>query len=417
MNTIQSKATDFFKTTFRALQYRDFRLFWFGQCISLTGTWMQRTAQTWLVYTITDSPLLVGIVGVCQFLPMLLFSLFAGVLADRFSKKKLLVFTQCMFMLQAAIMTVLTYSGQIRYWHILLLSMMFGFTQTLDMPARQSFFIDLVGRENLTNAISLNSTILNLARIVGPAISGLIMMKYGMVFCFLVNTISYIPVIIGILMIRAKENIVRREAGHVLGDIRDGIRYIGKNETLVLNVLMTAVVCTFAMNNDVIIPVFAKQVLGRGADGYSSLLATAGFGAFAGAVLMAYFSKFGVRKSLLVISGFATAFLQILTIFGRSFWSAAVLIGAIGFFNLIFINIANSVFQLNSSNEYRGRVMSVYSFLNLGSTPIGNFGVGIVMERLGGLSGFASCGIITVVLLTGILLLKRKAVRNYVGLK
>ncbi|HEX3039831.1 MAG TPA: MFS transporter [Caproiciproducens sp.] len=417
MNTLQSKASDFFKTTFRALQYRNFRLFWFGQCISLTGTWMQRTAQTWLVYTLTNSPLLVGIVGVCQFLPMLLFSLFAGVLADRFSKKKLLIFTQCMFMLQAVIMTVLTYYGQIRYWHILLLSMLFGFTQTLDMPARQSFFIDLVGRENLTNAISLNSTIVNLARIIGPAVSGLIMLKYGTVFCFFINTISFLPVIAGLLMIRAKENIIRREAGHMLGDIRDGIRYIGKNETLVLNVLITAVVCTFAMNNDVIIPIFAKEVLGRGADGYSFLLAMAGFGAFAGAVLMAYFSKFGVRKSLLILSGFATAFLQILTVFGRSFWLAAVLIGAIGFFNLIFINIANSVFQLNSSNEYRGRVMSVYAFLNMGSTPIGNFGVGIVMEKLGGISGFASCGIITAVCLTAILLIKRKAVLNYVKLK
>lgn len=401
------------KTTFRALQYRNFRLFWFGQCISLTGTWMQRTAQTWLVYTVTNSPMLVGIVGVCQFMPMLLFSLFAGVLVDRFSKKKLLIFTQAMFLLQSVIMTLLTYTGQIQYWHILVLSTLFGFTQTLDMPARQSFFIDLVGPENLTNAISLNSTIVNLARIVGPAVSGLIMLKFGVVFCFFINAVSFLPVIAGISLIRVANTSSCPSGRRMLPDIVDGIRYIKKNDTLILNVLITAVVCTFAMNNDVIIPVFAKTVLGRGADGYTFLLSMAGLGAFVGAVLMAYFSKFGVKKSLLLLSGIATAALQILTLAVPLYWLSAVLLLAMGFFNLIFINIANSIFQVNSSNEYRGRVMSVYSFLNLGSTPIGNFLSGFVMEHAGGGSGFAFCGTVTLLLLTVIFTVKRKAVGSW----
>lgn len=416
MTSVLTKTTTFFKTTFRSLQYKNFRLFWFGQCISLTGTWMQRTAQTWLVYTVTKSPMLVGIVGVCQFMPMLLFSLFAGVLVDRFSKKKLLIFTQLLFLLQAVLMTLLTYTGQIQYWHILLLSTLFGFTQTLDMPARQSFFIDLVGTENLTNAISLNSTIVNLARIVGPAVSGIVMLKYGIVFCFFINAVSFIPVIAGILLIRVTENSARRSgARHMLSDVMDGVRYIKKNDTLILNVLMTAVVCTFAMNNDVIIPVFAKEVLGRGADGYTALLSMAGFGAFAGAVLMAYFSKNGVNKSLLILSGTATAALQILTLVAGRYWVSALLIAAIGFFNLIFINIANSVFQLNSSNEYRGRVMSVYSFLNLGSTPIGNFFSGLVMEKMGGWSGFVFCGSVTLALLAVIFAVKHSAVLSWVS--
>ncbi len=413
MNITLKKPFAILKTTFRALQYRNFRLFWFGQCISLSGTWMQRTAQTWLVYTITKSPLLVGVVGVCQFMPMLLFSLFAGVLVDRFSKKKLLLLTQLLFMLQAVLMTVLTYSGQIQYWHILLLSTMFGFTQTLDMPARQSFFIDLVGRENLTNAISLNSTIVNLARIVGPALSGYVMLKYSTEFCFLVNTISYVPVIISIIMITVQEKPVGGTAGHMLPDILDGIRYIKKNDTLVLNVLVTAVVCTFAMNNDVIIPVFAKEVLSRGADGYTVLLATAGFGAFMGAVLMAYYSKNGIHRSILILSGLATGILQTLTLLTRQFLLSAILIAIIGFFNLIFMNIANSIFQLNSSNEYRGRVMSVYAFLNMGSTPIGNFCVGVAMEKMGGISGFAFCGISTLLLLLIVFLRKRKEVISW----
>lgn len=266
------KTSNFFKTTFRALQYRNFRLFWFGQCISLTGTWMQRAAQTWLVYDVTKSPMLVGIVGVCQFMPMLLFSLFAGVLVDRFSKKNILIVTQIVFMLQAIIMTVLTFTGQIQYWHILVLSTMFGLTQTMDMPARQSFFIDLVGTENLTNAISLNSTIVNLARIIGPAVSGLLMIKYGIVFCFFINALSFIPVIVGMLMIKVPKSSPHVRSTHILNDILDGIQYIKKNETLMLNVIIMAVVCTFAMNLDVIIPVFAKEVLERGARLHSSII-------------------------------------------------------------------------------------------------------------------------------------------------
>jgi MFS family permease len=408
-----TKISNLFKTTFRALQYKNFRLFWFGQCISLTGTWMQRTAQTWLVYTVTKSPMMVGILGVCQFMPLLLFSLFAGVLVDRFSKKKILIFTQILFMLQAVVMTVLTYTGQIKYWHILILSVIFGLTQTLDMPARQSFFIDLVGTENLTNAISLNSTIVNLARIVGPAVSGIIMVKYGTVFCFFINAVSFIPVIAGIILIKVKENPMRRVNAHILPDIMDGIRYIKKSETLVLNVLVMAVVCTFAMNNDVIIPVFAKEVLGRGADGYSALLSFAGLGAFISAIMMAYISKSGVKNNLLLISGTATAILQILTVFTSQYFIIVPLIIAVGFFNLIFINIANSIFQIHSSNEYRGRVMSVYSFLNMGSTPIGNFCSGLVMENMGGGFGFVFCGASTLLLLAAIFTAKHRTVHRW----
>ena len=232
------KAANFFKTTFRSLKYRNFRLFWFGQCISLTGTWVQQTAQTWLVYSVTNSPFKVGLVGVAQFLPMLFLSLFAGVVVDHFSKKKLLVLTQALFLAQAVAMTLLTYTHIIQYWHILLLSFLFGVTQTLDMPARQSFFIDLVGPENVTNAISLNSTIVNLARIIGPALSGVLMMKLGATACFLINSVSYIPVIIGIMMIRVNEKQSVTYSRNMLPEISDGMRYIKKDKTLVADVLM-----------------------------------------------------------------------------------------------------------------------------------------------------------------------------------
>lgn len=403
---------NFFATAFRSLKYRDFRLFWFGQCISLTGTWMQRTAQTWLVYTVTNSPLLVGLTGVAQFLPLLLFSLFAGVVADRFPKKRLIILTQVLFAAQAAAMTILTFTGQIQYWHILLLSFLFGLTQTFDLPVRQAFFADLTGEKDLTNAISLNSTIVNLARILGPAAAGICMAQFGAGFCFLLNFISYFPVIAGLILIHANGASEHRSNSNLLPEIADGIRCIRVNQTLVLNVLAMAAVCTFAMNTDVIIPVFAGAVLGLGVNGYSALLSAAGMGAFAAAVLMAYLSKSGVRKNLLLISGAATGLLQAATVLTHSYFLCLALVFSIGFFNLMFINTANFIFQMESPAEYRGRIMGVYSLLNLGSTPVGNFFAGFVMENFGGGSGFLFCGTFTFLFLMLILLFKHaEAVR------
>ncbi len=398
MNMIRRTSTAL-NTTFASLKYRNFRYFWFGQCISLTGTWIQRTAEVWLVYTLTKSPLLVGVLGVCQFIPMLLFSLFAGVFVDRYPKKKILLLTQTVFMSLAFILTGLTYFHVIRYWHVFILCAIFGLTQTVDMPARQSFFIEMVGRKDLMNAISLNSTIVNLAKIVGPAISGILMVRFGPVLCFLLDGLSYIAVLLGLLMISTADLVVQRQHRNVLSEIQEGIRYIKKNETLVYNVIAMAIVCTFAMNNDVIIPVFAKTALGKGADGYTALMSAAGIGSLCAALVMANISKKGIRKQLLIIDGLGTSLLLVSAGFTRVYWISLLLVAAIGFSNLVFINTANSIFQLNSTDEYRGRVMSVYAFLNQGSTPVGNFFAGTVMEHLGGGAGFAACGLTTLLLM------------------
>ncbi|CDZ25067.1 permease [[Clostridium] cellulosi] len=415
MRNLSIIISNFIKTTFRSLKYRDFRLFWFGQCISLTGTWLQRTAQVWLVYTLTESPLMVGIIGVCQFMPLMLFSLFAGVIVDRFPKKKILLFTQIVFMLQAGLMTVLTFTGAIRVEHVLVLSVIYGLNQTLDTPARQSFFIHLVGRENVTNAISLNSTIFNLARIVGPALSGFLMVKFSMVFCFFMNTVSFIPVIAGIAMIKSGGEVPHHVTGHVLSQVAGGLRYVFKNDTLILNMLAMAVFCTFAMNNDVIIPVFAREVLGRGAEGYTGLLSASGIGAFIGAIVLAYISRHGMNKKMLLFAGTLSATIQVLMYFSRQYLLSALLLAAIGFINIAFLNTANSIFQLNSSDEYRGRVMSVYAFLNQGSTPIGNFFAGTAMEHLGGEYGYISCGGVTLLALAIIFVLRRKTVKSWLA--
>ena len=412
-----NKVSDSIATTFRSLKYKNFRYFWIGQCVSLTGTWMQRTAQVWLVYSLTNSPFLVGILGVCQFMPMLLFSLFAGVIVDRFPKKHILLVTQSLFMLQALIMTFLTFTGKIQYWHVFILSAFYGITQTIDMPARQSFFFELVGKEDIMNAISLNSTIVNLAKIVGPAVSGAVMIAFGPVICFFSNALSYIAVIGGILMIQVEPHVVRKAGRNIFKEAVEGIRYIKKSEILSINVIVMAVVCTFAMNNDVLIPVFANVALGRGASGYTTLLAAAGAGAFIGAILMAFISKYGLRKNLLIIDALATAVLQIVMLFTRQYFVCMILLAMVGFVNLGFINTANSIFQIYSSDEFRGRVMSVYSFLAQGSTPIGNFFAGTVMQHLGGGTGFFYCGAATLLCLIPVFIFKRKMIIQWIAPK
>lgn len=412
---INGKISSALQTTFVSLKYRNFRYFWFGQCISLMGTWMQRTAQVWLVYTITKSPLLVGLLGVCQFTPMLCLTLFAGVFVDRFPKRNILILTQSVFMMLGFTTTILVYLGVIRYWQILIITMLFGISQTVDMPARQSFFIELIGKKDIMNGISLNSTIFNLAKIVGPAISGIVMARFGIVICFLADALSYIAVIVGLCLIRTEDNIPQRARRHVVQEIVEGLRYIKSNETLVANALIMAVVCTFAFNNDVIIPIFAKTVLHQGAGAYTSLMSAAGVGSFIGAIVMATIAKYGIKKDLFLFDAVATSCLQVLMIFARNYYLALLMIALIGFVNMSFLNLCNSIFQVNTSAEFRGRVMSVYAFLNQGSTPIGNFYSGAVMDHFSGISGFPVCGAASLLLLIPVFAYKRKTITSWLA--
>jgi MFS family permease len=403
MLNIVSKIAATVKVTFTSLKYRDFRYFWLGQCISLIGTWMQRTAQVWLIYTLTDSPLMVGILGVCQFIPIMLFSLFAGVCIDRFPKRKILLLTQTVFMLQAFVLSALTFLHLVQYWHVFILTAWFGLTQTLDMPARHSFFIEMVGKKDLMNAISLNSTIINLAKIIGPAIAGVAVVKFGPTLCFFVNGLSYLAVLWGLLLIRADGLTIRPRQRKVRQEIKEGLQYIKKSPILRNNVIAMAFVCTFAMNNDVLIPIFAKTALGKGAAGYAALMSAAGLGSLGAALVMANIRHNGVKNQLLLYDALGIAVLQMIIASLNVYWICLILVAGVGFLNLAFINTANSTFQPNSTDAYRGRVMSVYAFLNQGSTPIGNFFAGTIMEHWGGRAGFWACGLTTLLLIVPLL--------------
>lgn len=417
MVSVKSKGKEIGGTLFGALRYKGFRYFWLGQCVSLIGTWMQRTALVWLVYTITDSPFLVGLLGVCQFLPMFLFSLVSGVVVDRFPKKKILIATQFLFMLQAFTLAWLTFSGHAKYPYLLVLSILFGLLQTFDMPARQAFFQELVGRDRLMNAISLNSTIANLARIVGPAVSGLAMASLGTAMCFLINGFSFFAVLTSLFLIHPmKIDKPAVKMRHITRDIKEGIKYIGANNDLRWNCLFAAIACTFLMNNDVIIPVFAKEVLGGDAHTYTFLLSAAGIGALCGSLFMSMRADKGLSRKLLFKSLSFVMLMQLLLFFVSNFYIAFGVIVAMSFANLSFLNMSNSMFQLDSDTAHRGRVMSVYSFLNQGSTPIGNFCAGSMMERMGGVWGFGGGGLITLFFLFGVMVFKGKSfLRWYSG--
>lgn len=392
--------------TFSALKHDNFRYFWVGQCISLMGTWMQRAAQIWLVYTMTKSPFLLGLLGAAQSVPMLTFSLFAGVIVDRFPKRKLIIATQTAMMLQAFALAALTFTGKVQYWHVLALAVILGIAQTLDMPGRQSFFMEMVGKEDLQNAISLNSSIVNLAKIIGPSIAGIAMEELGAAWCFFFNGVSFLAVIYGLSKITVGNSPKAHKHGNVLTQVKEGLTHIWSSDVLRTSLLAMAVFSTFAMNTNVIIPVFADDALKMGASAYSTLLSASGAGALLGALFMANRAGKRITPYMIARSAFACAFLQIAMILVTNYWVAMVMVASIGFINLTFNNMVNSTLQLNSSDQYRGRVMSVYALVHNGTTPLGNLYVGTMMQHLGGRMGFPSCGLAAAAL-TGILIATR----------
>ena len=410
---LTERAVSMLGAIFFSLKHRDFRIFWIGQCVSLMGTWMQRTALIWLVYTMTDSPFLVGLVGVAQFLPMLLFTLFAGAVVDRFPKRKILIVTQSLLMLQAFALAMLAFFNSEQYWQLLLLCAFLGITTTIDMPARLSFFADLVGKEDVMNAVSLNSSIVNLARIIGPAVAGIVMMKFGAAVCFLINALSFLAVIYSLTRIETKDSVTPPQKRNMLEEVKEGLAYIKNDETLYLNAVFLAIVSTFAMNSEVIIPVFAKTVLGMGAGAYTKLLSAAGAGSLAGAVTMASLSKKGVRKWILLVGAAATLSVQVLMAIAWNYALALLFVAMIGFFNLVFLNAGNSIFQVYAPDKYRGRVMSVYSFLTQGSLPVGNFFAGTAMQAFGGWAGYPACGLTAFICLALFMGNKKEVVKGW----
>lgn len=385
---------------FSALYLRNFRLFWVAQLISLSGTWMHMTAQGWLVYRLTRSPLYLGIAGAALSLPMLLFTLLGGILADRYPKRDILIVTQSLGVIPPLLMGVLTQTGVVNVWHAIAVAFMMGTVNAFDIPARQSFLVEMVGRGRLLNAIALNSAAFNGARILGPMAAGLIISEVGLPACFFINALSFVPVVLVLKRMNIK-GLSRTGAGGVFGELEEGLRFLlGHGEILSLMV-MIAVISLFGIPFSQFLPVFAEDVLHIGARGLGYLMGFAGAGAFAAAMVIAF--RGGIEKKGRYMSVAVLTFPAALITFtmSRYYPLSAVTLAVTGWAVVSFLATANSFIQLNVRDELRGRVMSVYSLLFLGMAPVGNSLIGFVADRIGTTRALAIAG--GICLLTGAL--------------
>ncbi len=344
---------------------------------------MQNIGQAWLVLELTDSAFKLGVVNALQFLPLTLISLFAGPLVDRFPKKRLVIFTQTFLMILAAVLASLVYFDVIRYWHILILATCLGLANTLDIPARQAFMIELVGKDCLMNAIALNSAVFNLGRVLGPAVAGLLIGLLGMATCFFLNALSFVAVILGMLMINVPNYVPEREDKKLVAEIWEGLNYIKGKQIIFFPMLLLAVISTFTMNFNVLIPVFAKETLGQEALGFGLLMTSMGAGSFLGALTVAANSKNGPNLKALFGAALVLSVLMSLLGFQNNYLLSIVTVFFIGFSSIFFTASTNSTVQLNSENRMRGRVMSVYSWVFGGMTPLGSVLIGKLSELVG----------------------------------
>ena len=376
---------------FLALRHRNFRLFWFGQLISLIGTWMQTIGQAWLVLELTHSAWLLGVVGALQFLPVMLLALFGGVLADRLPKRTVLLFTQSSAMLQAFVLWILVATGTVHLWHVLVLAALLGLTNSVDMPTRQAFVVEMVGREDLPNAVALNSSLFNMARIIGPGLGGLIIAGLGVAPLFLLNAISFIPVIIGIALIDMKQlhamvkpsDLVKDTPGKgTIQSLREGLAYVARTPSVLLVIAVIGIVSLFGINFNVVLPLFATDVLHVGPQGFGFISSAFGLGSLISALWLAW-SNHKPSINYLLLNGFAFCILEGAFAISHLYALSLILIASVGFAQIAFSATANTTLQTVAPDHLRGRVMSVYMLVFAGSIPFGNLFTGGLAHLLG----------------------------------
>ena len=387
------RTPEFLTRMFRSLRTRNYRLWFFGQTISQCGTWMQSVAQYWLVLELSHSAFDLGLTAALQFAPVLLFGTIGGLVADRFDKRRVLLFTQTAFTVQAALLWALVASGSVRLWMVWLLALLYGFINALDNPSRQSFVMEMAGPEDLTNAVSLNSVIVNVSRIVGPAVAGILIATAGLSWAFLANAVSFAAVIGALFAMRAAELHRRPPVARAKGQIRAGLRYAWGTWELRVPLLMMAVIGTLAYNFSVLLPLFAHDVFHRGAGTYSALTVAMGIGALAGGLTVA--SRRRPSYQLLVAVSLAFGLFILAVAAAPSLPLCLAALVAMGVASIMFIATANSLLQLNSSTAMRGRVMSLWAVVFLGSTPIGAPLIGFLAGHYGARFALAVGGVAT----------------------
>ena len=367
----------------RSMRHRNFQLFFAGQLISLIGTWMQTVAQSWLVYRLTGSSLLLGSVGFASQIPVFIFSPIGGTFADRHNRHRLIIATQSAMMALAFILAWLTLTHRIQVWHIFVLAALLGVVNAFDIPARQAFIVDMVGKEDLMNAIALNSSMFNGARIVGPAIAGILVASIGEGWCFFANAVSFVAVIAGLMMMQVRKPEPYTGVKSTLENVIEGFQFARQAVPIRALLLLVGLVSLVGMPYSVLMPIFADQILHGGARGLGILMGATGVGALMGALALA--AKHGLRglgKWVAVTSmGFGVSLIAFA--FSRSFWVSAVFLIPVGLTMMVQMASTNTLIQAMVPDQLRGRVIALYSMMFMGMAPFGAFFAGAMAQKIG----------------------------------
>jgi MFS family permease len=380
----------------RALRHRNFQLFFSGQLISLIGTWMQSVAQSWLVYRLTGSALLLGSVGFASQIPVFLFAPLGGITADRVNRRYIVIATQVAAMVLAFILAGLTLFHKIQVWHVFVLASLLGIVNAFDIPGRQSFLVDMVGKEDLMNAIALNSSMFNGARVIGPAVAGILVAKIGEGWCFFANAVSYIAVIIGLLLMRVNSP-ARASTASPFEHMMEGFRFVSGTAPIRALLLLLGIVSLVGMPYVVLMPIFADKILHGGARGLGILMGSTGVGALLGALTLAF--REGVKGLGRWVAWCCAGFGASLAIFAlsHSFWLSVVLLLPVGYCMMLQMACSNTLIQVMVPDALRGRVMAVYSMMFMGMAPIGALLGGALADHLGAQTTVAIGGLASVV--------------------
>jgi MFS family permease len=380
--------------TLRTLRYRNMQLFFSGQSISLVGTWMQNVAQAWLVYRLTGSSVLLGLVSFAGQIPVFLAAPLAGIVADRFRRHRVVIATQTTSMLLAFALAALTLTGTVRIWHIFVLAALGGVVNAFDIPARQALIVDMVSRDDLMNAIALNSSMFNASRVLGPAVAGLLVASIGEGWCFFANGVSYIAVIVGLLFIRVAAHKPVKQPGTPLEDVIEGFRFVIGSPPIHYLMILLGILSLTGMPITVLMPIFADRILHGGARGLGVLMGASGIGALAGALLLASRQSVKGLGRWVAISAGAFGISLIVFAFSRSYWLSCALLLPVGFAMMLEMGSSNTLIHTMSPDHLRGRVMSVYSMMFMGMAPIGALIAGVAAGRWGAPATVAGGGIV-----------------------
>jgi len=397
MDTSKTAIGKEFAQTFRSLKFRDFRIYFFGYLISLCGTWMQGVALAWLIYRMTHSAVWLGVIEAANMLPMLLFGLTAGGLADRVNRKRVLIITQALSMTQAIVLAALTITNRLEIWQAVALSAFVGTCMAFEVPSRQAFMVELVDREHLVNAISLNSSLFNAARVIGPAIAGVLVAAAGEAVCFSINAVSYIAALGALFLISAKGDRHALDSDKKNVNVRDALDFVLKKPHVRRLLILALILSLFGLQYSVLMPIIASEILHGQVGTLGALRAGAGFGSFCAALFLASRASGDFLKRAVGLAGMLFGTTLLLFSMSTNFWLSEFLVVIVGFAMTSQLSGGHSLIQLAVTDELRGRVMSIYMTILMGLGPIGSFAVGVCAQKWGAQPTITVCAAFTLI--------------------